>query len=218
MQIIDKNDCYVSKDDLLYLFDNDECMPLSLQIELRSALINNSDYVKVNDEIGLEYIYNSSVPTFNDLSKLKIAELKRRIHAIIIEDMIRDNEGENLPLNEVIREKRNRQYMIKQLKEMIAFKKKKPKVLYPDIPYPYLMGITNGNYNACSSYNLDRVIIYNIDGSIVSDVDDIEFCKSSFRLLTYNTNPDDELDMNFDGNYFVVKSKQKNLKRKRIVD
>ena len=218
MQIIDKNDCYVSRDDLIHLYDNDECMPLSLQLGLRDAIINEKDFVKIEEEKGLEYIYTSNIPSFDNLVKLKISELRRQIFDIVLEEALKDNHGENLSLDEIIREKRNREYMIRQLKEMIAFKKKCSKLQYPDIPYPYITGVTNGCYNASLSYNFDSVIIYNLDGSKVTDVSDIDFCEESFKLLTHDIDQGDNLDMKYDGNYFVVKNRERKLRRKIIVD
>ena len=100
---------------------------------------------------------------------------------------------------------------------MIAFKKKMPLYTYPDIPYPYMAGITNGKLVASPSYNQDRVVIYNLDGSKVEDVSDIEFCTESFRLFTQQDEASLSLDMKYDGNYFVIKNKQRQLNR-RIVD
>lgn len=214
MQIIDKNDCYVSKDDLLHLFDNDECMPISLQQSLRDALVNGKDYIKIDDYLAEEYIYSSDIPSFENLLKLEIGQLRSKIIDIIIEDSFNDNDGYSLSLNEIIKQKRNREYMINQLKEMIAFKKKKIEILYPDIPKPHSGLVANGELIAQLSYNEDRVVIYNRDGSKVENVDDVEFCNSAFRLLTRNFNVDSELDMNYDGNYFVLKKKEKKLIRK----
>ena len=218
MQIIDRNDCYVSKDDLMHLFDNDECMPLSLQLGLRDALINDKDYVKISEEKGIEYLYQSNVPSFESLAKLKISDLRKRIANIVIEDFIKDNKGESLPLNEIIKERKNREYIISQLKEMIAFKKRMSSLTYPDVPYPYITSITDGEHIASVSYNLDRVVVYNIDGSKVENMDDVEFCNESFKLLTQDLETDDDLDMKYDGNYFVIKNKQKKLSRRRIVE
>ena len=218
MKIIDKNDCYVSKDDLFHLFDNDDCMPLSLQQSLRDAIIFDKDYVKITEDRALEYVYTSNIPSFENLAKLKISELKRQIMDITIEEMISDSYGESLSVKEIIRERRNMEYLIKQLKEMIAFKKKYSSISYPDVPYPYMTGITNGYYNASISYNFNTVVIYNLDGSRVEDVDDIEFCKESFKLLTHDVDNEEDLDMKFDGNYFIVKNKARKLKRRRIVD
>lgn len=217
MQIIDKNDCYVSRDDLLHLFDNDELMPLSLQMGLRDALVNDKDYVKIEEEKGLEYVFTSNVPTFENLVKLKISELRMKMIGIIMEAALEDNHGESLSLNEIIRQRKNREYIIKQIKEMIAFKKRMPIRTYPDIPYPYVTGITNGDYIASSSYNQDRVVIYNLDGSKVSEVEDVDFCTEAFRLFTQENEGSEDLSMKYDGNYFVVKNKQKNLRR-TIVD
>ena len=217
MQIIDKNDYYVSRDDLLHLFDNDEYMPLSLQLGLRDAIINDKDYIKIEEDRGLEYIYTSNIPSFDSLVKLKISDLRMRMARITMEALLEDNKGESLSLNEIIREKKNREYLIKQLKEMIAFKKRRPLYTYPDVPYPYVTGITDGELVASQSYNPDRVVIYNLDGSKLTDTDDIEFCTQSFRLFSREEELSDSLDMKYDGNYFVVKNKQRELKR-RIVD
>ncbi len=219
MKIIDKNDCYVSKEDLLYLFDQDECMPLSLQQGLRDALVNDKDYIRVIEDKGLEYIYTSNIPSFENLAKLKISELRKQIVNIILEDTLNDNQGDSLSLSEIIKERKNREYIIKQLKEMIAFKKRKSQVIYPDVPYPYIPSIKNDEYISSISYNLDRVVIYNLDGSRVEKVDDVEFCNESFKLLSQDTSEDIDLDMTFDGNYFVMKNKNKKKKLlRKIVD
>jgi hypothetical protein len=218
MQIIDRNDCYVSKDDLMHLFDNDERMPLSLQLGLKDALVNNKDYVKITEDKGLEYIYTSDIPTFESMAKLKISALRKRLVSVVLEGMMNDYEGTSLTLNEIIKEKRNREYIIKQIKEMIAFKKRMSTMVYPDIPYPYITSITDGEFVASPSYNLDRIVIYNLDGSKVEDIEDVEFCNESFKLLTHDLDPNSELDMKYDGNYFVVKNAQKQLSKKRIVE
>lgn len=221
MQIINKKDCYVSKDDLIHLYDQDETMPLSLQLGLRDALVNDKDYIKITEDKGLEYIYTSDIPSFENLRKLKIKELRNKINQIILDDMLNDNKGRDLSLEEILLEKKNREYMIRQLKEMIAFKKRISKIKYPNIPLPNEIQISNGLLNAALSYNLNSIVIYNLNGSKVENINDIEFCKNAFKQLVQKENDDLNLEMKYEDNYLVVKNKpiiRRLLKRKEHVN
>ena len=218
MKIIYNHDLYVQKEDLIYLYNNNNnfYMPFYLQALLKDAIVNGKDFVKVTDNNSIEYVYISNIPSFDELIRLKPKELLSRIHALELdyEDTLRIEEF--LSVGEIINEKRNKEYFMNQYREIMRFHAEASKLEYPDVPYPYMISVTNGKYNAQVTYNMDRIVIYNADGTKATDVDDYDFIDHSFKELTHNFKKEEDidLDMEFNGDYFIVKNKQKCVKRR----
>ena len=120
-------------------------------------------------------------------------------------------------LDEMILERRNREYLLKQLKEMVLFKKRMSKLEYPNVPNPNYINVTNGELTACNSLNYDRVVVFNINGTPVSNEEDVEFCKVAYQLLMHDNEEVDDIDLEItsEGNNLVIKNtKQRYLRRK----
>ena len=215
MRIVDKNSCYVQKDDLMYLYETDKYMPTTLLAYLRSALVNKQDFIKVEDVMGLEYLFTSEIPTFDELIKLRPEELNSRIYELLENKELTEEEMEELSLKEIINEQKRRAYLLGQYSEIRRFKEEWTSLEYPDIPFPYMIAVTNGDYNAQVTYNLDRIVVYNEDGTTAKYCEDKEFCEHSFKELTHHFKGEQDinLEMGFNGEYFVVKNKNSNHKR-----
>ena len=217
MKIIDKKDLYVQKEDLIYLYETDKYMPASLQGYLKSALVNNQDFVKITDTVGIEYLFSSNIPTFDELIRMRTETLFLRIDYLLRQDFLPREDLENLTVKEILDEKRRRSYLLGQYREMLRFKDEWSSLDYPDVPFPYMIAVTNGEYNAQVTYNLDRIVILGANGEAVKECDDKEFCDNSFKELTHSFNGEQDvnIDMGYNGDYFVVKNKT-NIRRRML--
>ena len=164
MKIISNRECYVQKDDLVYLIDNDYNVPSEIIYNLTRAVNDESDFVKIEDDISIEYILGSDVPSFDDLNSLRIEEIQTRIDRLrssFFDGWIDSNEETSREeLINMIQDKRNKEYLLKQLMEILAYKKRISTLKYPDVPYGGMVTFTDGVLNASLSINQDKVLIY----------------------------------------------------------
>ena len=211
MKIISNNECYIQKDDLDYLINNNEIIPKEV-FNFTDTLYG--DFIKIENESAKKYILDSSIPSFEELNSYNIKKLEHilfKIKLLVLDDY----DGQKMSdeeLAQVILEEKNRKYMLKQIIEMIKYKKGKPSNYYPDIPNPNMLSVTNGCLIASNSINFGNVVIYNIDGSRVENTEDVEFCNIAYKLLMHDYINDTNVDLEtlYDGNYLVLKNK--NLK------
>ena len=223
MKIISNNECYVQRVDLEYLLDNNVSIPKEVYNDYNRACLSNEDFIKIDNQISLRYILNSKIPSFEELNSLSTNNLEKmilKIRVIMLDSIGEEKtEDEIKEINEILLEKKNREYMINQIKEIINFQKKCSKLNYPTIPNPNKEVISNGELNAAVSLDKNKVVIYNLDGSRVEDPEDKEFCKVAFNILTRdeNINKELDLDMKYDGNYFVIENKL-NKKLKKLMN
>ena len=205
MKIISNKECYVQRDDIEYLIENDRNIPSELFFELSMSIINDNDFVKIQNPIALQYILQSNIPSFEELNALDKSKLDEMLFKLkmCIFDCCDESEEENL--DEIIRERRNLEYIIKQLKEIIAYKKGTSKLNYPNIPNPNSQSIEIDNYIANKSLNMDTIVIYDIDGKELSATEDIEMCKMAYKVL-YETDEDISIHTFMEGKYLVVEN------------
>ena len=215
MKIISNNDCYIQREDIDYLINNNKEIPSSIFNDF-----NNSEdgFVKISDEESKEYIINSDIPSFYDLYNMDEKMLKHLIFKIKI-SMIDDSSSQKMSeeeLKQVILEEKNRRYMLKQLLEIIRYKKMESTLKYPDIPHPNKLSVTNGVTNASHSLNFGNVLIYNLDGSSVSNKEDMDFCNIAYKLLMhdYFDTENIELEKIYKDNYLLLKNKNKKMIKK----
>ena len=218
MRIINDKDCYVQKEDIEYLIDNGKIIPNELFMELKMAEFDSKDFIKIENPVALQFILQSKILSFDELNSFSISRLERlivniRLSMLDSEDLTSE-ELQNL--KEMILERRNREYLLEQLKEMVAFKKKMSKLVYPNIPNPNTLVINDGNLYAANSMNPDKIVVYNIDGSEISSEDDIKFCELAYQLLMKDDSSEEELNLNmmYEGKYLVVENISRELKKK----
>lgn len=223
MKVINNEDCYVQRDDLEYIIDNNKDVPNELFSELNMSILDENDFIKIKNPVAKRYILQSNIPTFDELNSLSLSKLEDIIFKIKLsifdsEDELTSKELEEI--NEIIRERRNREYLLKQLKEIVAFKKRNSKLIYPNIPNPNMPGVSNGIYNACPSLNYDKVVIYNLNGNEINEQEDIEFCEIAYKMLMHDYMDVDNVNVNtfVDGKYLVVENLSYKMIRRKYFD
>ena len=221
MQIISNNECYVQKVDLIHL-NQLGLLPSKLKELLTQT---DKDFIKIEDKKLIDFIINSDIPSYKELMLYDVNTLEKMIRKIkgsILDDIYDEESCEQMErLNEQIIKRKTREYLISQITEIINHKLHKSTLRYPDIPDPSKFTFKTDELCASITLNEDKVVIYNVDGSRVYDPEDKAFCEIAFKLLTCNYLDEDnlELNMGFDGNYFVVEElnpkKNINLRRTR---
>ena len=223
MKIINNNDCYIQRDDIEYLVDNNRDIPNELFLELNMSVFDDHDFIKIQNPIAKRYVLQSNIPTFDELNEKSLDTLEDIIFKIKLAIFDSDDEltsKEIEEINEIIRERRNREYWLKQIKEIVAFKKRVSKLEYPNIPNPNMCPLSDGKYNATISLNSDKVIIYNLNGSEVKEGEDLEFCETAYKLLMHDYMDVESIGIKtfVDGKYLVVEGINNKRIRKRFID
>jgi len=193
MKIITNSECYIQVYDVEHLYNTESDMDFDLyskMLENRKENYNLNEYVRVDDLRAIEYILaNNNIVSFEELHSKSIMQLKRMqiiINAAIIDDCEKTREQNNNQNNidEHKRRLTNYEYLLKQIKDMIRYKKRsKKQVKFPDAPNPTSTIVTNGDLKATMALNLDEVVIYNADGSRVNSDIDKDFCKTAYAIL-----------------------------------
>ncbi len=220
MRIISNNECYVQKSDLEYIVENEKNIPNEIYNDL-SRFQNDKEYLKIDNQKSLECVLNTNIIDFSLISNYDVSKLEKEIiklKLLILDEFDSDmSYEEEEDINKIIQERKNREYILKQLKEMIEYKSLQSKINYPNIPNPNYESITNDNMCASRSINPNEIVVYNLDGSRVVDEDNKEFIEISYKLLLH-----DELDSKKilelttynDGKYLVVKNNLEKVLKK----
>ncbi len=218
MKIISNSECFVQKSDIEYIIDNEKNIPFEVYKEFNR--FEKDEYIKIDNPKSLEFILKSNIPEFSELYNCDLSKLEKLVLKLKLEVLDTDtlSEDEIKEIDEILREKRNREYILKQLKQIIDLKKHKSQINYPSVPNPNTEIISNGTLNASVSLNPDEVVIYNIDGSKVENHEDNEFIEVAYKLLMKDEIKDiDDINLTSSSynNYLIVKKlEEKILKRK----
>ena len=209
MKIISGNDCYVQRSDLEYLIDNTSKVSSDLYREYKLSVLSDEDFIKIENPIVKKLIISSEIPSFDELNSLSINKLEELVFKIKIaifdsfDDELTDDEIKEI--DEMIKERKNREYILKQLKEIIKYKQRRSNLKYPDVPNNKYEYITDGVYNASISINFDKVLIYSADGSRITNPEDIEFCKVAYNLLMHDNILDSNINLEMiENNKYIV--------------
>ncbi len=219
MKIISNSECYVQKQDIEFILDNNKDVPYEVVKELEH--FNNDEYKKIENKVSLEYILNSQIPCFNDLECVKLSKLETVLLKIKIELLDSEElDSEKLKeIDEIIKERKNREYIIKQLKQIIDYKKHNNKIKYPSIPNPNKNNfVSNGLTNAYESLNPNEIVLYNIDGSEVDINKEREFINIAYKILMHDEIKDIDninLYIQSNNNYLIAKMQQDKILKLR---
>lgn len=220
MRIISNGECYVQKEDLEYIISNEKSIPSSIYRELRNAIVDDLSFIKIEDKEALECVLNSNILDFEELNNKPLSTLEAfeyKIKAAILDSCEDTNQMSKDELEALELERKNREYILNQIRQIVEYKKRKSKIVYPSVPNPCVDGIDNGIMSANISLNFSEVVIYNLDGSLIKD-EDREFFETSYRLLMHDYLPyDEELNLvtNVNGRYITLNNiKRPTYKRK----
>lgn len=234
MKIINNNDCYVQGEDIEYIANHIPGVDNGIKMELQKIVCKPQEFIKIDNPKVAEYIKNTPlIPLFEllyilpfDTLERLLLELKIELQDIDLEEAVYSSKSDRI----VYREKRNnrrknKQYLINQLIEMIEYKKGKSKVEYPNVPNPCLEGIKSEGLIANLSIKYGNVLISKENGSSISLKDNPEFYEVAYKLYMHDTYTDGidsveiEQELSKDGKYVSVKGinyiKEENTKLER---
>ena len=143
MKIINETGCYIQGADLENLLYNDVSFPTCIYFEASEGYgkINRlTQYFRIKSEKAIEYLKKSDkVVDFDYLNSMNIDELceledsiKREIRDVYDSDDGLTGEDKAAATIGKFKEARKKEYELMQVREMIAFKKGKSKINYPN--------------------------------------------------------------------------------------
>lgn len=227
MKIISNNECYIQGYDLEHLIYDDIQFPVNMYMDISKKRHQGdlSKYYKVEDKSQIEYLMNNGiVADFYELASYNEKGLKRLLDFFkkeLYDEVTKSEEYDSDSVGYLInnfRKRRQFEYMISQIIEMIKLKKNISDVKYPDIPNPVDMPITNGELKACRSINPNNILIYRTDNNNLTNDIDYDFCKTAFDMLKldYKYSLDEDLKVKFsefsdDMKYYIMGYKTKEI-------
>ncbi len=186
MKIISNDEVYIQGNDLERLLQNDKTFPVDMFYVVTKGMSHVKSltkFIRVEGEEIKKHIRNSVlIPDFGELYSLtieelegKIKELKREEWDIICQE---DTLGRPQTAEERIenyRTKKNIDYLLSQLREVIAFKKGKSMLRYPNIPNPGHRVFAIGELRATLSLQDNKIICYPVKGKTLDDIPSLAF-------------------------------------------
>lgn len=194
MKIISNNELYVQGNDLEYLL-YDENVSLYNRHNILSLLkiTNYDEYIKIENPDLIECIlYNKDILNFFVYYRTPISELIYK--ALELKADI-DNLEQWTDSDIYDKELKKEKYILNQIGQIIAYKKKESKCNLPNIPNPSSFSIRSEKLGAALSLDYDNVLIYNLNGEPISDEVDKQFCDAAYLLLMHDNFP--EIDEEF---------------------
>ncbi len=227
MKIISNNECYIQGYDLEHLIYDDTQFPVSMYMDISKKRHQRdlSKYYKIEDKSQIEYLMNNGiVADYNELASYSETGLKKLIDFFKRELYYETTKSDEFNsdtvsyLIETFRKRRQLEYMISQVREMLKLKQHTSDIVYPDVPNPVETPISNGTLKACRSIVPGNVLIYNADNSGLTGDIDYDFCKIAFDMLKldYKENIDEDIKVKFskfrdDMKYYIMGYKTKEI-------
>ncbi len=224
MKIISNGECYVQREDLEHLVENYENVPNHIYNSLKEICLTNADFIKIMDLESIDLIKLSDIPALQEYSSLGARNLRVMMQRIkyLVDNMAIDGPStmSDEEIKELIQERKNREYMLKQIKQIFDYVTGKSKKEFPNVPKMDTEPIANSELVAYPSINHDKVVIFNLDGTRVENPEDKEFCEVAFKILTdkHELDENETLNMRYDGNYFVVETIKKKKSMQRVLN
>lgn len=203
MKIISNKECYIQGQDLDYLIDNGVQYSNKIcaeAINQLGSMPHPATYFQVKDPESIEFIRNFvDIPDFEELYSKDICLLKRlciKIEQDIREDYL-NGEIKNCDAKSMIdtfKRRRNKEYILNQIREMIAYKKGLSHVEYPNVANPAIDPLDNGSVQVYKSIQPKKAVVHNVDGELTEE--DKSFATTAFRLLMEDENLSDDTIIN----------------------
>lgn len=185
MKIISNGEVYIQDIDLERLLRSDKTFPLSMYYDTKGTMgyvRSPKEFIKIENERTKKFIKRTHlIPDFKTLNYYTIEELERQIRNLKRElDDTLGYEDTERPLTaeskiETYKRKRDIDYMISQLREMIAYKKGKSLLIYPCVPNPGHRVFKIGELNATLSINNEDIICYPKEGKTLDDIPSLAY-------------------------------------------
>lgn len=191
MKIINNGECYIQGRDVEYIMCNNNDFTLDLYSKL---LVNGNshpqkdEYVKIEDQALIDYIMaHSEIPDFEELYNMDTKSLKKKV-SNLLDELLDESFSEDVTYSsksDKLKKQRYVEYIMEQIKEMIAFKENKSKAIYPSIPLPGGESISNGKDIATESMKHGEILVYSsLDLQIDETTVDNEFLRVAYSILS----------------------------------
>lgn len=186
MKIISNDEVYIQGCDLERLLQNDRTFPLDMYYGITKGMSHVKSltkFIKIEGEYIKEHIKNSVlIPDFKELYICSIDELESKIKELKKEewDIIYGEDNMQIPQTaeeriENYRRKKNIDYLLLQIREIIAYKKGKSMLRYPNIPNPGHRVFKIGDLRATLSLQDNKIICYPTEGKTLEDIPSLAF-------------------------------------------
>lgn len=186
MKIISNDEVYIQGNDLERLLHNDKTFPIDMFYAITKGMSHVKSltkFIRVEEQKIKEHIKSSVIiPDFGELYSCTIEELERKIKELKKEEWDIECQEETLgrPQTaeekiEIYRTKKNIDYLLSQIREVIAFKKGKTMLRYPNIPNPGHRVFAIGELRATLSLQDNKIICYPVKGRTLDDIPSLAF-------------------------------------------
>lgn len=192
MKIISNGELYVKRSDIEFLSHYDSTFPLELALEHLIDMQENK-YIRITNQNQIDYLLSQSdVLDFNLFQCRKPEDIKLmmlKIKMKLYDES--ENDTEKMTPEEFrasqIEAYKNRmriEYLISQLREVLAYKKGLNRDIYPDVPNPLYTGVTNGEITSGISIKHGNIVFYKENGEEITreDIDD-EFYNHAIDIV-----------------------------------
>ena len=191
MKIISNGELYVKRSDIEFLSHYDENFPFELALD---HLLNEQDnkYIRIINQRQIDYLLSQSdVLDFNVFQnkrpeniKLMMLKIKMKLYEESESDTEKMTPEEfKASQIEAYKNRMRIEYLISQLKEVLAYKKGLNRDIYPDIPNPLYTGVTNGEITSGISIKHGNIVFYKENGEEITREDiDNEFYNHAVNI------------------------------------
>ena len=224
MKIISNNDVYIQGSDLEQILQNDKTFPLDMYYAIAKGMPHVKSltkFIKIEGEKEKDFLKrNTIIPDFGDLYTCTIEELEEMIKRLKKEewDIIcsDDTLGRDQTAEERIesyKRKKKIDYLLVQIREMVAYKRRKSMLDYPNIPNPGHRVFEIGELKATLSLQNGKIICYPKKGKTLDDIPSLAFEVAIEELKNDMRDYSDELVYDIDsqrtedGKYLITSFK-----------
>lgn len=203
MKIISNGELYVKRSDIEFLSHYDENFPFELALD---HLLNEQDnkYIRIINQRQIDYLLSQSdVLDFNVFQnkrpeniKLMMLKIKMKLYEESESDTEKMTPEEfKASQIEAYKNRMRIEYLISQLKEVLAYKKGLNRDIYPDIPNPLYTGVTNGEITSGISIKHGNIVFYKENGEEITREDiDNEFYNHAVNIVKRDIRKPNEND------------------------
>lgn len=221
MKIISNDDVYIQGNDLEQLLQNDKTFPLDMYYATTKRMPHVKSltkFIRIEGEKAKKFIRKSTIiPDFAELYTYTIEELEQMIEKLKREEWDAvcsdDTLGRHQTAEERIesyKRKKKIDYLLAQVREMVAYKRGKSMLDYPNIPNPGHRVFEIGELKATLSLQNDKIICYPKNGKTLNDIPSLAFEVAIEDLKTDMRDYNDDLVYDIDstrtedGRYFIT--------------
>lgn len=184
MLIINNSEYFINKQDIKWLIYMNYDLSTNLYIKLCEMLNTmKGNYIKIRDEEVLQYIFrNNTINLFEDYYNMTIFELNSLVVKLQSEILDLNCEDDIKILSKYRKEKKYKQYLLREITEIIERKKKLSNKELPNIIDVTFKPIIKGNLCATRALDYKKVLIYDVNGRRIYNMDE-DFCKVAYKII-----------------------------------